>query len=112
MTGTFNVRGWRTDTTTPLKFSGGLEDVSKAGSAWVVTELVAPETGALFCGDDVKKPSHAAPGLATAPACATQRSNLLRARRVAARTLRNRVLTGGATGGLIAKRSGCSSLSE
>ena len=41
--GTPTARGWRTDTTKPLRFSGwALEDPAKPASDWVVVELAAP----------------------------------------------------------------------
>lgn len=43
VTGTPTARGWRTDSTKPIRFSGwALEDVAKPASEWIVVELAAP----------------------------------------------------------------------
>jgi hypothetical protein len=43
VTGTPTDRGWRSDTSTPLRFSGwALEDAAKPASVWIAVELAAP----------------------------------------------------------------------
>ena len=49
VTGVPAGRGWRTDTSKPLKFSGwALEDVAKPASEWIVVELAAPADRARY----------------------------------------------------------------
>jgi hypothetical protein len=49
VTGTPTDRGWRTDSSKPIKFSGwALEDAANAASEWVVVELAAPADRARY----------------------------------------------------------------
>jgi hypothetical protein len=49
VTGTPTSKGWRADTSKPLRFSGwALEDIARPASEWIVVELAGPGDRARF----------------------------------------------------------------
>jgi hypothetical protein len=58
VTGTPVDRGWRTDSSKPIRFSGwALEDIAKPASEWIVVELAAPgERARYFAATTFRSP--------------------------------------------------------
>ena len=98
-------RGWRSDSSKPIRFSGwALEDIAKPASEWIVIELAAPNDRARYFAATTFRSPRAdlvpalgdGPGVKNAAFEVIARADMLPRGRYAVR-----VLMRGGTGGLI-----------